>query len=63
MFGIIIIAVMAGLGALMFFFPGLALRAENRDDPESISKTKKTGLMVIVFAIGAGLLMLKYKMF
>lgn len=63
MFGIIIIAVMAALGALMFFAPCLAVRSDKRDDPESLAQVKKVGLLIIVFAIGIGLLLMKYKMF
>ena len=61
MFGVIIIAILAALGALCFFAPGLAVNADKRDDPESIAQIKKAGLMIIVFAIGAGLLMMKYR--
>ncbi len=63
MFGFIMIAVLAILGAIMFFAPRLGTRADKRDDPEAVAQVKKGGLMVIVFAIGAGLLLLKYEIF
>lgn len=58
--GIIALVIMGILGILMFAAPKMCTRADKRDDPDSVSQVKKLGSMMIAFAIGAALLMLKY---
>lgn len=60
--GIIALVIMAFLGILMFVAPKMCTRADKRDDPDSVSQVKKLGTMMIAGAIGAALLMLKYKL-
>ncbi len=63
MIGFIAVGVLVLLGLFCAISPKLALRAENRDDPQSVSQVRKTGLLMVTVAIGAGLLMMKYEMF
>lgn len=59
--GIIAVVIMAIFGLIMFFAPKMCTRADKRDDPDTISQVKKLGIMMFAGAIGAALLMLKYK--
>lgn len=59
--GVIAVVIMAVLGILMFFAPEMCTRADMRNDPDAVSQVKKIGTMMIAGAIGAALLMLKYK--
>lgn len=60
--GIIAIVIMAALGIIMFFAPKMCTKSDKRDDPAAVSQVKKLGIMMITAAIGAALLMLKYKL-
>lgn len=60
--GVIAVVIMAVLGILMYFAPEKCTRADKRDDPDAVSQVKKIGTMMIAGAIGAALLMLKYKL-
>lgn len=61
--GIIAIVIMALLGILMFFAPKMCTKADKRDDPDAVSQVKNTGIIIIAGAIGAALLVLKYKLY
>ncbi len=63
MIGVICIAFLVVLGVISYFAPGLTVRKDKRDDPEALAQVKKGGLAVIIFAIGLGLLLLKYELF
>lgn len=56
----LIILLLAGIGC--FISPQLFVKADQRDDPNAVAQVKKSGPMLIAFAIGAVLLMLKYKL-
>ncbi len=60
--GIIAVAIMAVLGILMFFAPKMCTSSDKRDDPDAVSQVKKLGSIFIAGAVGASLLMLKYKL-
>ncbi|MDE6775233.1 MAG: hypothetical protein K2J37_02870 [Ruminococcus sp.] len=60
--GIIAVIIMAILGLLMFFAPKMCTKAEQRDDPIAVSQVKKLGILFIAGAVGASLMMLKYKL-
>lgn len=59
--GIIAVVIMAVFGLIMFFAPKMVTRSDKRDDPDTVSQVKKLGIMMFAGAIGAALLMLKYK--
>lgn len=59
--GTIAVVIMAVLGIIMFIAPRMCAGADKRDDPDAISQIKKLGIMMIAGAIGAALLMIKYK--
>lgn len=60
--GIIAIVLLAVLGIIMLFAPKMCTKSDQRDDPAAVSQVKKLGMMMIAGAIGAALLMLKYKL-
>lgn len=59
--GNIAVVILAALGLIMFFAPKQVTSADKRDDPDAVSQVKKLGIMMVAGAIGAALLMLKYK--
>lgn len=63
MFGYIISGILAVYGLVVFLMPKYMVRSEQRDDPEALAQGRKIGLLIIVFAIGAALLMMKYEAF
>ena len=50
------------LGIIMMTAPQVLTREDKRDDPEALAQVKKTGRVMIAFAVGAALLVLKYKL-
>lgn len=48
---IVLAALIFGLGAFMFFCPKLATKKELREDPEAISKTRRSGIMEMIIGI------------
>ena len=60
--GIIAVVIMAAFGILMVFAPKICTSSDKRDDSDAVSQVKKLGGMFIVGAVGAALLMLKYKL-
>lgn len=60
--GIIAVGIMAVLGLAMYFAPRMCTQVDKRDDPDSVSQVKKLGIKMIVGAICAALLMLKFKL-
>lgn len=59
--GIIAVVILAVFGLILFFAPKMCTSADKRDDPDAVSQVKKLGIMMIAGAVGAALLMLKYK--
>lgn len=59
-FGIIAIIVLEILGIFMCFAPKLCTRADQRDNPDAVAKIKKFGIAIMVCAIAAFLLVLKF---
>lgn len=59
---IIALVILIVAGIVCSFAPHLFVRADQRDDPEAVAQAKKLGPMMIAFAVGAVLLMLKYKL-
>jgi len=49
------------LGVIMKVSPQSLIREDKRDDPDAIAQTKKCGNAMLAFAVGAALLILKYK--
>lgn len=60
--GTIAVVIMAILGLMMYFAPRMCTQADRRDDPDAVSQVKKLGTKMIAGAIGAALLMLKFKL-
>ena len=58
--GSIAMILMIGLGLVMIFAPNLLIREDKRDDPQSVSMTRKAGIAFIAFVIFAGLKIMKY---
>lgn len=56
----LIFLLLAGVGC--FIAPQLFVKADQRDDPNAVTQVKKLGPMLIAFAVGAVLLMLKYEL-
>ncbi len=49
------------LGIIMKVSPQTLIKEDRRDDPDAIAQTKKCGNAMLAFAVGAALLILKYK--
>ncbi len=60
--GVIAVVIMAVLGLLMVFAPKMCMSSDKRDDPDAVPQVKKLGGIIIAGAVGAALLMLKYKL-
>ena len=60
MIGVIAMIVLCVLGVIMMTAPQVLIREDKRDDPDAIAQVKKTGRVMIAFAVGCGLLALKY---
>ena len=48
---IVLAALIFGLGAFMFFCPKLAVKKEQRDDPEAIARAKRGGILEMVVGV------------
>lgn len=60
--GVIAMIAFGVLGIIMMTAPQVLTREDKRDDPEALAQVKKTGRVMIAFAVGAALLVLKYKL-
>ena len=60
--GIIAMAIMVILGFIMLISPKMCTSTDKRDDPDAVSQVRKLGGIIIAGAVGAALLMLKYKL-
>lgn len=60
---IIAAIILGAAGIACFISPQLFVKADQRDDLNAVAQAKKLGPMLIAFAAGAVLLMLKYKLF
>lgn len=58
---IIAAVILALMGIGCCFVPQFFTKADQRDDPEAVTKVKKLGPMLIAYAVGAVLLALKFK--
>lgn len=60
---IVVLMILLGLfGVGCIFVPHLFIRADMRDAPDAVKKMKDSGKAILLFAVGAALLMLKYEL-
>ncbi len=50
------------LGAFMSFFPRLSTRADKRDDPSAVSKSRVSGIVMFILGIAVVVLRIIYIM-
>lgn len=63
MVGFVAMLVLILMGVLCMVSPKSLTREDKRDDPEAVEQIRKAGPVLIAFAVGAGLLALKYILF